>query len=205
MQANRPNATLAANPTKRKIVGMEPTLPTTHDPNVIPHKNERRTPPSNKRQLNLLTNKKTNYAAPALWGNSRREGVFTRRPPITFTTDTTAECTASSDQWYSNRSLAETTSNRLHEKSTPRKRTGSNIPTRSGLQMRLSKSHKPTLSANHHHQRTLCYNANRPKRKRPRRPLFVTSSITTFSPRSTQSKSTKLKKTGIPTYLSTRL
>ena len=65
----------------------------THDPNVITHKNERWTPPSNERQLNLLMNKKTNYAAPAIRGNSRREGVFTRRPPITHTTDTTAECT----------------------------------------------------------------------------------------------------------------
>ena len=53
---------------------------TTHDPNVTTHKNESRTPPPNKPQLKLLTIKKTNYAAPALWGNSRREGVFTRRP-----------------------------------------------------------------------------------------------------------------------------
>ena len=86
---------------------MEPTLPTTHDPNVITHKNERRTPPSNKRQLNLLTNKKTNYAAPALWGNSRREGVFTRRPPTTYTTDTTAECTGTSTEaWLRQQAIA---------------------------------------------------------------------------------------------------
>ena len=100
VQTNRPNATLAANPTKRKIVGTELTQPTTNDPNVITHKNESQTPPSNKQQLNLLTNKKTNYTAPALWGNSRREGVFTRRPPIIYTTDTTAECTGTpTEDW----------------------------------------------------------------------------------------------------------
>ena len=100
VQANRPNATLAANPTKRKIVGMERTLPTTRDPNVITHKNENRTLPPNKRQLNLLTNKNTNYAAPALWENSRCEGVFTRRPPYHIPTDTTAECTGTpTEDW----------------------------------------------------------------------------------------------------------
>ena len=75
---------------------------------------------------------KTNYAAPAIWGNSRREGVFTRRPPYHIHNRHNSRM-----HWYSDGSLAETTSNRLHEKTAPRKRTGSNIPTRSGLQTRL--------------------------------------------------------------------
>ena len=76
-------------------------------PKVITHKNESRTPPSNKRHLNLLTNKKTNYAAPALWGNSRREGVFTRRIPTIYTTGTTTECTGTpTEDWLRQQAIA---------------------------------------------------------------------------------------------------
>ena len=80
-QATRLNATLAANPTKRKTIAMEPTQPTIRDLSVISNKKERRRPPSNKRQLNLAMNRKTNYAAPALRENSRREGVFNGTSP----------------------------------------------------------------------------------------------------------------------------
>ena len=81
VQANRLNATHAANLTKRKIVGTEPTLPTIHDLSVTITRNQKRTFPSNQRQLTLSLNQKTNYAAPALRGNSRREGVFNKRSP----------------------------------------------------------------------------------------------------------------------------
>ena len=79
----------------------------THDPNVITHKNESQTLPPNKRQLNLSTSKKTNYAAPAFWGNSRREDVFTRRPPINHTTETTVECTGTpTEAWLRQQAIA---------------------------------------------------------------------------------------------------
>ena len=52
-------------------------------------------------------NQKTNYAAPALWGNSRREGVFTRRPPTIYATDTTAECTGTpTENWLTQQAIA---------------------------------------------------------------------------------------------------
>ena len=52
-------------------------------------------------------NQKTNYAAPALWGNSRREGVFTRRSPTIYTTDTTAECTGTpTENWLRQQAIA---------------------------------------------------------------------------------------------------
>ena len=44
--ALRLNATFAANPTKRKIVGMEPMLPTIHHSNVIFNKNKRQHRPT---------------------------------------------------------------------------------------------------------------------------------------------------------------
>ena len=65
----------------KTVAGMEPTLPMIRDLSVTLHKNERRITPSNQRQLLLSTTQKTNYAAPALRGNSRREGVFNRRSP----------------------------------------------------------------------------------------------------------------------------
>ena len=67
---NCPNAIHAANPTKRKIVGKELTLPTIRDLSVTLHENEKRITPANQRQTHPLTTQKTNYAAPALWGNS---------------------------------------------------------------------------------------------------------------------------------------
>ena len=85
------NAIHAAKPTKRKIVGTEPTLPMIRDLSVTLHENEKRITLSNQRQTHPLTTQKTNYAAPALWGNSRREGVFNRRPNITNADDTTIE------------------------------------------------------------------------------------------------------------------
>ena len=91
MQAIRLNATLAANFTKRKTVGMEPTPPTIHDLSVTTNKNERRKAPSNQRQLKLSMNQKTNYAAPALRGNSSWEGVF-NRGSTEHNNDTTTEC-----------------------------------------------------------------------------------------------------------------
>ena len=52
-------------------------------------------------------NQKTNYAAPALWGNSRREGVFTRRPPTIYTTDTTTRCTDTpTENWLRQQAIA---------------------------------------------------------------------------------------------------
>ena len=42
-QANHLNATRVASPTKPKIVGMEPMLPTTRVPNVTLHKNKKGT------------------------------------------------------------------------------------------------------------------------------------------------------------------
>ena len=78
VQASRSNVTHAANPTKRKIVGTEPTLPTIHDPSVTITRNQKGTSPPNQRQLTLSLNQKTRYAAPAFRGNSRREGVSTK-------------------------------------------------------------------------------------------------------------------------------
>ena len=57
-QTPHSNVTLAANPTKRTIVGMEPMLPTIHDLSVTTNKYERRITPSNQRQLKLSTNQK---------------------------------------------------------------------------------------------------------------------------------------------------
>ena len=158
MQANHPNATLAANPTKQKIVGTESMLPMIHDPSVTTHKNVKWTPLSHNQQANQKMNQKTNYAAPALRGNSRREGVFTRRSPHHIHNRHNSRM-----HWYSNRKLAETTSHRLHKETTHRKRTGNNIPARSRLQKRSSKSHKSVISANHQYQGTLCYNTIRPQ------------------------------------------
>ena len=89
VQAIRSNATLAANPTKQKIAGMEQMLPTIHDPNVITNENKKRTTPSNLRQPKLLKNRKIIYAAPALRGNRRREGVFNRTSPIVYNNNLT--------------------------------------------------------------------------------------------------------------------
>ena len=53
-------------------------------------------------------NQNTNYAAPALWGNSRRKGVFTRRPPYHIhKTDTTAKCTDTpTENWPRQQAIA---------------------------------------------------------------------------------------------------
>ena len=103
VQAIRSHAMLAANPTKRKIVGMEPTLPTIRDPSVTTNKNGKRT---GFRQLNLLTNQKTNYAAPALRGN-RREGEFNRGSPTKHKIDTTTECNGTpTEDWLRRQAIA---------------------------------------------------------------------------------------------------
>ena len=113
------NAKHAANPTKRKIVGTEPTLPTIHDLSVTTIQNQKRTFPSNKRQLTLSLTQKTNYAAPALRGNSRREGVLNERSPYDVHKRYNNRM-----RWNSNRGLAETSGTRLHTKTphTNRKR-----------------------------------------------------------------------------------
>ena len=110
MQANHPNATPAANPTKRRIVRTEPMLPTIHDLSVTTHKKVKGTPLSHNQQTNPIMNQKTNYAAPALWGNSRRKGIFSTRTP-----NNVYQRHDSRVLRHSIRSLAETTSNRLYE------------------------------------------------------------------------------------------
>ena len=122
VQARCLNVTPAVNPTKRKIVGMEPTLPTIRDLSVITHRNERWILPPNKQQLNLHMNQKTKYAAPALRGNSRREGVFTRRSPYSIRYRHNKGL-----QWYTDERLAKTTGPRLHKKTTPSNRKGRNL------------------------------------------------------------------------------
>ena len=57
-----------------------------------------------------MMNQKTNYAAPALWGNSRREGIFSTRTPNNVYQQHDSRVLR-----HSMRSLAETTSNRLYE------------------------------------------------------------------------------------------
>ena len=81
VQPPRLNAILVANLTKQKIAGMEPTRLTTRD--LSDTSNEKGTGilPHNNRQPNSKTNKKTSYAAHALWGNSRRDCVFNRGFP----------------------------------------------------------------------------------------------------------------------------
>ena len=81
VQAPRLNLILAANLIKRKIVGMEPTRPTIRGLSDTSNKKGRRKLLPNKRQLNLEMKQKTSNAGPALWGNSRREGVFNRGCP----------------------------------------------------------------------------------------------------------------------------
>ena len=119
VQANRSNAKHVANPTKRKIVGTEPTLPMIHDLSVTTIQNQKRTFPSNKRRPTLSLIQKTNYAAPALRGNSRREGVFNERSPYDLHKRYNNRM-----RWNSNRGLAETSGTRLHTKTphTNRKR-----------------------------------------------------------------------------------
>ena len=123
-----PNVTPAANPTKRKIVGTEPMLPTIHDLSVTAHKNVKWTPLSHNQQTNPIMNQKTNYAAPVLWGNCRREGVFSTRPP-----NNVYQRHDSTVLRHSIRSLAETTSNRLYETTPATRRSKNNISKRSGL------------------------------------------------------------------------
>ena len=71
---------------------MEPILPTIRDLSVPLNKKKRRLTPSNQRQLILPKTQKTNYAAPALRGNSRRDGVFNGRSPHKYTNEMTTEC-----------------------------------------------------------------------------------------------------------------
>ena len=79
-------------PHNRKIVGMEPMLPTIRDLVVTTNKNERGITPSNQRQLKLSTKQNTNYAAPALRGNSRRKGVLNQTPSTKHHSDSTTQC-----------------------------------------------------------------------------------------------------------------
>ena len=156
MQANHPNATLEANPTKQKIVGTEPMLPTIHDPSVTTHKNVKGTPLSHNQRTNQKMNQKT--ITPRLrFGETVDARAYSPEDPPHHIHNRHN----SRMHWYSNRKLAETTSHRLHKETTPRKRTGNNIPARSRLQKRSSKSHKSIISANHQYQGTLCYNTNR--------------------------------------------
>ena len=93
--------------TEDYVVGMEPTLPTIRDLSVTLHKNERRITPSNQRQLHLSTTQKTNYAEPALRGNSRREGVFNGRSLTKYAYDTTIVCNGtSSEDWLRRQAIA---------------------------------------------------------------------------------------------------
>ena len=111
VQALRLNAILVANLIKQKIVGMEPTRPTIRGLSDISNKKGRRIPLPNKRQLNLEMNQKTNYTAPALRGNSRREVVFNRRSPTTYAIDTTIECNGTQTEgWLRRQALASITS-----------------------------------------------------------------------------------------------
>ena len=102
---------------------MEPTRPTTPDPNVIIRRNAKWTPQLNKQQLNPQTNQKTNYAALAHRGKSRREGVFNRRSPHHI-----RQRHNNRIQWYTDGRLAETTSTRLHKKTTRTNRTEGTLP-----------------------------------------------------------------------------
>ena len=72
-----------------------------NDPRPKRHNTQERikwTPLSHNQRTNQKMNQKTNYAAPALWGNSRREGVFTRRPPYHIHNRHNSRM-----HWYSNR------------------------------------------------------------------------------------------------------
>ena len=80
-QAPRLNVIRAANLTKQKNAGMEPTRPTTRDQSDTSNEKGTRILPPSNRQPNSETNQKTSYAAPAFWEKRRREGVFNRRSP----------------------------------------------------------------------------------------------------------------------------
>ena len=86
------NAIPVENPTKQKTVGTGLTRQMTRDLNDISNKKGKKITPHNSRQTKPQTNQKTRYAAPALRGNSRREGVLINRPPITYTNDSTIGC-----------------------------------------------------------------------------------------------------------------
>ena len=105
---NRSNATRAANPTKRKIVGMEPTLPTIRGLSVTLITNKKETFLSNRRQSMLSSNQKNNYAAPALRGNSRNARAYsTEDPPTTYVNNTTIECNGTpTEDWLRRQALA---------------------------------------------------------------------------------------------------
>ena len=80
-----------------------------NDPQLKRHNTQERKTDSSAQQTTTKSadEQKTNYAAPVLWGNSRREGVFTRRPPTIYTTDTTAECTRTpTEDWLRQQAIA---------------------------------------------------------------------------------------------------
>ena len=95
------------NLTKGKIAGMEPTRQTTRDQSDTSNEKEKQIYPPNNLQPISETNEKTNYAAPALWGNSRREGVFNKRSPTTYINDTTTECNGTpKEDWLRQQAIA---------------------------------------------------------------------------------------------------
>ena len=156
-QCKPPKCDTAANPTKQRIVGTEPMLPTTHDLSDTTHKKVKGTPPSHNQQTNPMMKQKTSYAAPALWGNSRREGIFSTRTPNNVYNR--HDCRVLR---HPIRSMAETTSNRIYETIPATRGSKSNTSKRSGLQKRLPTSRKNTLSTNHHHQSTRCSDPRTP-------------------------------------------
>ena len=162
MQAPHLNVIHVEILTKRKIAGMEPTRQTTGDlSDTSNEKGTRIRPPSN-RQPNAETNQKTSYAAPALRGYRRREGVFNKRSPHHLYKRLNNKV-----RRYTNRRLVETTSTRLNKKTNTTTRKGGNLRLRQRLQRRPYTSRKHHRSASLSHLRTISYNPNRTKRKRP--------------------------------------
>ena len=108
-----------------------------HDPNVTTYKNVKWTPLPHSQRTTQKMNQKTNYAAPALWGNSRREGIFSTRTPNNVYQR--HDCRVLR---HPIRSMAETTSNRIYETTPTTRESKSNTPKRSGLQKRSSRHHE---------------------------------------------------------------
>ena len=70
-------------------------------------RNEKQTNFSNLRQPKLSKNQKTKYVAPALRGNSRREGVFNRRSPTEDNNNSKTNCSVTTtDDWLRRQAIA---------------------------------------------------------------------------------------------------
>ena len=181
-----------------RLLEWKPTLPTIHDPSVRTHKSAKQSPPSHKRHPNLTMTHKTNYAAPALWGNSRREGVISRRPPTTYTDDTTVECSGTpTEDWLRQQSIASI-------KRPPAEKEQKTTFTqdedyRGDYQSHTNPLSQPTTNTkelsvttqtdNNENTPTTTFRHKRLKNVLTPPPRYL-SSITTSPPRSTQSKST---------------